>query len=169
MGQLYNEYLHDHIENVRKGFDWLVNHNIVEPYNIFDVVYLLDRHDASKYTDEEYGAYDRYFYGTKSYETVENFNYAWIHHIHNNPHHWQYWVLQHDDEPEEVLELPKKYAIEMICDWWSFSWRTGKLNAIFGWYEKHKNMNMKLNPSTRKYVEGILNKMKEELASETSA
>lgn len=167
MGQLYDEYLYDHTSNVMKAFEWLVVHKIVTELDETPFLEQMDKHDLSKNSDEEYDAYDRYFYGNKSYKTTRDFNYAWLHHIHNNPHHWQYWVLQNDDGSEEVLEMPKKYAIEMICDWWSFSWKTGKLDTIFDWYEKHKGM--KLNPATRIYVEGILDKIKKELASETSA
>ena len=60
--------------------------------------------------------------------------------------------------------MPKNRVIEMICDWWSFSWKSGNLGEIFDWYEKHKDM--KLHENTRKFVEDILGKMKEELEKE---
>lgn len=165
MSYNYNEYLHDHIANVRKGHDWLVSHNIIgsEGKDVLSEDDLIV-HDISKYSEAEYTPYDNYFYGNKSYAVTKAFNYAWLHHIHHNPHHWQYWVLQHDDEPEEVLEMPYKFIVEMICDWWSFSWKSGNLYEIFDWYEKHKNM--KLHPNTRKIVEGILDDIKKELDKE---
>ena len=162
MSYLYDEYLYDHINNVRKAYAWMVEHRII-PADSF--VQDISEHDLSKKDPQEYDAYDRYFYGgNKSYKVVRDFNYAWLRHIHHNPHHWQYWVLQHDDEPEEALEMPKQYVIEMICDWWSFSWKSGNLMEIFDWYEKHKNM--KLHDKTRKMVEETLEKMKEELEEE---
>ena len=112
----------------------------------------------SKYSFFEYDAYDNYFYGTRTEKVESDFNYAWLHHIHNNPHHWQYWVLKHDDEPEEALEMPIQYVYEMICDWWAFSFKKGDLKEIFGWYDKHKGM--VLHPNTRKLVEDILDKIK---------
>lgn len=165
MSEKYNEYIHDHVANVRKAYDWLCKHfedirikMTQKDGNIFE-------HDGSKWSAEEYNAYDKYFYsGNKSFKVVQDFNYAWLHHIHNNPHHWQYWVLQHDDEPEEVLEMPYEYVIEMICDWWSFSFAKGNLEEIFDWYDKHKNM--KLHPKTRKLVEDILQGIKNELNKE---
>lgn len=165
MSYNYNEYLYDHIANVRKGHDWLVSHNIIgsEGKGVLSEDELL-HHDISKYSEAEYIPYDNYFYGNKSYAVTKAFNYAWLHHIHNNPHHWQYWVLQHDDEPEEVLEMPYQFIVEMVCDWWSFSWKSGNLYEIFDWYEKHKNM--KLHPNTRKIVEGILEDIKKELDKE---
>lgn len=162
LSYLYDEYLHDHIEGVQKAYGWLMEHHLI-PADSF--VQDLAEHDASKREPKEYEAYDRYFYGgNKSYKVVRDFNYAWLHHIHHNPHHWQYWVLQHDDEPEEALEMPKNRVIEMICDWWSFSWKSGNLGEIFDWYEKHKDM--KLHENTRKMVENILDEMKAVLDEE---
>lgn len=120
---------------------------------------IIREHDASKYSKEEYGPYDEYFYGkNKSYEVVQDFNKAWLHHIHNNPHHWQHWVLNNDDpeKGEIIIDMPDCYIIEMICDWWSFSWKKGELNEIFDWYNKRKYY-MKLNDYTRGRVESILN------------
>lgn len=160
MSYLYDEYLYDHINGVKKAYDWMIEHNII-PININVNV---EAHDRSKRDISEYDAYDDYFYGNRSSKVVKQFNYAWLHHIHSNPHHWQYWVLQHDDESEEILEMPENYVIEMICDWWSFSWKSGDLYEIFEWYEEHKGM--KLHENTRKYVEDILNRMKKELDKE---
>lgn len=50
----------------------------------------------------------------------------------------------------------------MICDWWSFSWKSGNLYTIFDWYDEHKNY-MILSDDTRKIVEDILSKIKEVL------
>lgn len=54
--------------------------------------------------------------------------------------------------------MPHKYIIEMICDWWSFSWIKGDLFEIFAWYENHKNY-IKLHPNTRLIVEEILGRI----------
>ena len=163
MSYQYAEYLYDHIANVTKAYLWLESHGLIPPDGCISQQELRN-HDLSKYSQEEAGPYDRYFYGNKSYAVVREFNYAWLHHIHNNPHHWQYWVLQHDDEPEEVLEMPANYIVEMICDWWSFSFKSGNLYEIFDWYEKHKEM--KLGKETRKMVEDILDGIKNELEEE---
>ena len=67
------------------------------------------------------------------------------------------------------MEMPYCYILEMICDWWSFSWSKGNLLEIFSWYEEHKNY-IKLHPNTRKSVEDILgriqNKLGEVMANE---
>ena len=182
MSREYDLYLTEHIGNVQKGWDWMrtnllpeIDEWIARTYrdtnpviDIYGINALMDKHDQSKYEREEYIPYDDYFYGPPatrgSHATVEAFNTAFLRHIHKNPHHWQYWVLQHDDEPEEALEMPMEYVIEMICDWWSFSFKSGNLKEIFDWYEKHKGM--VLHEKTRKIVEDILKKIREELDKE---
>lgn len=167
MSDKYNEYIIEHKQNVEKGFYWLVE-NLPE---IFDdslkteCFNIIRQHDASKHSVEEYKAYDAYFYGKdESFQVVEDFKYAWLHHIHKNPHHWQYWILNNDDpkEGEVILDMPDCYIIEMICDWWAFSWKKGKLDEIFNWYDERKGY-MKMSEYTRKKVEGILDKLEKKL------
>ena len=159
MGAKYNEYISEHIDNVKKAYFWLKDHAIIDfKEDEADFLKQLNIHDLSKYSEEEYDAYDNYFYGDKSKE--DEFNYAWLHHIHNNPHHWQYWVLINDDDGTIGLDIPYNYIIEMILDWWSFSWKTGNLYEIFNWYNEHKKT-MILNETTKIIVESILNDMRE--------
>lgn len=164
MSVQYDNYLTEHKENVAKGFRWL-QENIPEVIDDGFEWQICFNHDASKTDPEEYDAYDAYFYGNnRSYSVVQNFKKAWLRHIHNNPHHWQHWILI-NDEPKEgmvVIDMPYIYVVEMICDWWSFSWTKGDLNEIFGWYEDRKDY-MKLSANTRISVEYILGKMKDKL------
>ena len=169
MSVKYDDYLNQHILNVTNASDW-IRQNIGLDVNSFDISSNIFIHDDSKYSKEEYDAYDAYFYGRKrTKEVKDNFNYAWLHHIHNNPHHWQYWVLINDDPDNGIvaLDIPYKYVIEMICDWWSFSWRTGNLYEIFNWYDKHKDY-MILSENTRELVEDILAQIKKKLDESTS-
>lgn len=166
MSYEYDQYLKNHKENVVKGLEW-IEANIPELLETcLDSGWgIIFHHDASKTNPDEYDAYDAYFYGAnKSHEVVQNFRKAWLTHIHLNPHHWQHWVLINDDpsEGEIVLDMPEEYILEMICDWWAFSWAKGNLNEIFFWYDEHKDY-MKLSKATRKRVEDILAKIKEKL------
>ena len=170
MSREYDLYLEQHKGNVRKGFEW-IRENLPEVLKLYygpegDLEHqICYAHDYSKSEPDEYEAYDRYFYGgNRSYAVVQDFNYAWLRHIHYNPHHWQYWILRQDDpnEGEIVLEIPVNYLIEMICDWWSFSWSKGDLREIFNWYDQHKDY-MKLGTKTRRTVEDILDKIREKL------
>ena len=159
MSKEYDAYLEKHKENVRKGYIWLRT-NLPKlfdgkPNSSWEIDF---KHDSSKSNPDEYTAYDAYFYGgNRSYAVVEAFRRAWLLHIHRNPHHWQYWVLINDDpgEGEVLLEMPFNYIIEMIYDWWSFSWQKGDLSEIFNWYDEHSTY-IKLAPKTKEIVENIL-------------
>lgn len=83
------------------------------------------------------------------------------------------WQIEfaHDkskDEEDEYnaydayLEMPYNYIVEMICDWWSFSWQSGNLYKIFKWYEEHSKY-IKLAQTTKITVEYILDNMKKKL------
>lgn len=169
MSKQYDQYLKTHKENVTKGFEWLEEKlPFLIPPELNTRWYVTMAHDASKTDAEEYDAYDKYFYGgNRSYSVVQNFNRAWLHHIHNNPHHWQYWILMNDDPKngDTCIEMPHNYVIEMICDWWAFSWQKNNLYEIFDWYDSHKD-HIKFHPKTRKLVESILSQIKEQLQKE---
>lgn len=169
MSVQYDQYLVQHKQNVSKGYRWikknippLINGLITDDWQ-FDF-----NHDASKSQQDEYDAYDAYFYGgNRSYKVVQDFRKAWLNHIHRNPHHWQHWILINDDpnEGELIMEMPYEYIVEMICDWWAFSWQKGDLTEIFKWYDQHKAY-MKLGDGTRKIVEDILHMIKEKVSEE---
>lgn len=164
----YDQYLDQHKANVKRGFDW-IQENLPELLKGgFDYGWkICFAHDQSKSEPDEYKAYDAYFYGgNRSYSVVRAYEKAWLIHLHRNPHHWQHWILINDDpkEGELILEMPYNYIVEMICDWWAFSWQKGKLDEIFSWYDEHSEY-MKLHPTTRKTIENILVKMKAKLGS----
>ncbi|MCC2832080.1 DUF5662 family protein [[Clostridium] innocuum] len=165
MSKEYDDYLNTHKANVKKGFEWIKN-NLPEIITDDGITHqTCFSHDFSKTEPDEYEAYDKYFYGgNRSYQVVRDFKLAWLKHIHRNPHHWQYWILNNDDpdEGELVLDIPYNYIIEMICDWWSFSWAVGNLTEIFNWYDERKEY-IKLSDETRTTVENILCKIESKL------
>ena len=162
----YNQYLENHRANVKKAYEWIKEKLPELLVGNYDYEWqICFEHDDSKTNLDEYRAYDAYFYGgNRSYAVVDDFKHAFLKHIHRNPHHWQHWVLIHDDpnEPMEAMDMPHNYIIEMICDWWSFSWSKGDLKEIFKWYDEHKDY-MILSSDTRVAVEAILNRIKDEL------
>lgn len=180
----YNNYLTEHIGNVQKGYEWLKDNlpDVVDEYNFIEELKyygeldeIIEKHDESKYNKipdaehyydltSEWDAYNNYFYGDKTPQVKQLFDYAWLAHIHANPHHWQHWLLQNDDPKIglRVLDMPYVFIIEMICDHWSFSWKTGNLSEIFDWYNKNK-AGIIFSDKTRKTYESILDKIKEKL------
>ena len=91
MSHQYDQYLTNHKANVRKGFEW-IRDNLPELLKQdFDLEHqMCFAHDHSKTEKDEYNAYDTYFYGGNKSYSVQDFNKAWLLHIHR--HHWQYWV-----------------------------------------------------------------------------
>lgn len=130
--KMYSIYVEEHIERVQQAY------KILRPIFLKDILNnvpasgstmnILDdnikNHDRSKYSIEEFDAYAKRFYpieGTNPRGNEYSFNVAWLHHIHNNAHHPNHWVL-YDDKEIKILDMPDIYIIEMLCDWIAMSW-----------------------------------------------
>ena len=114
----YDQYLARHRANVKRGFDWLSENLPGLMTNTLTAGWNTEfAHDQSKNEPNEYEAYDAYFYGNnRSYEVVQRYQRAWLLHIHRNPHHWQHWVLIHDDKEDGELEtVLEEMADAYIC------------------------------------------------------
>lgn len=170
MSKAYDEYLEDHIKNVKKAFNWMIDQGVLDFLDLNDdkiekYLKVIYNHDHTKCRADEYEAYDRYFYPDE-YEDdppfsqrVEEYHRAWLEHIHRNPHHWQHWVLIDDNGSFTALPMPEVYVIEMICDWWSFSWKKGNLYEIFDWVDEN-SPHILLADDTIRLVEKILNRIR---------
>ena len=119
-------------------------------------------HDNSKFSTKEFGGYLHWFHDvqgtlfnggytwefTKHEELKADFDAAWNNHIHNNPHHWQYWLIE-----DRAISMPENFVREMVADWAGFSiCKTGK-NDVSTWYPQQR---MNLHPRTRGTVEALL-------------
>jgi hypothetical protein len=118
-------------------------------------------HDWSKFLPQEWFPYVSSFYGgwgkDRPPEVREAFDQAWNHHQKTNKHHWQYWLLTNDsDEPKSrPLEMPEKYAREMVADWAGAGRAiTGKWGAL-DWYKKNEEKIL-LHPRTKDLVKTLL-------------
>ena len=167
MSKEYDEYISWHRECVRKAYYWLCEH--IPEVCDESTGMLIENHDKSKYTKEEYDPYDAYFYDNydksrKAKENVEyEFDVAWLTHIHRNPHHWQHWVLMRDDPVDGRIvmvrmAIPQMYLIEMFCDWWSFSFIAGDLDCIFVWYSTHKDIII-MNDKSKSFLENLMKRV----------
>lgn len=119
--------------------------------------YRLLIHDWSKLTPAEWPQYARSFYGQqpRSDEVKADFERAWLHHQHKNPHHWQHWVLREDSGATKTVPMPDKFLLEMLADWYGAGrTQTGKWQAHL-WYENNKDK-LVLHPETRARVEMLL-------------
>ncbi len=176
----YDKYLSMHRACVRHALTWILSrlpedslNKIYPKVNTTALTLQVEAHDLSKNSPKEYEAYDDFFYATnRTNEIKEAFDYAWLHHLHHNPHHWQYWVLKDDDGSKssmKALKMPDDYVLEMIADWWSFSWKDYivshdkvDLYEIFTWYSEHKD-SMLLHADTKKQVEATLDLIRDTL------
>jgi len=133
-------------------------------------------HDNSKFRLDELMPYARFFYG--DYKSIQEFNgdvrnrylssgcykekveedfdLAWLKHIHRNKHHWQHWLLQEDDGSLKKLGMEGKYIDEMIADWNGAGMAKNGINDTRNWYLKNRE-NIKLNGRTKHIVETCLN------------
>lgn len=82
----------------------------------------LFNHDASKFTEAEFPHYARQFHGDKG--DPAGFAKAWLHHVHHNDHHWQYWLFGAGFSPYDggvehsgALPMPEVCIREMVADW----------------------------------------------------
>ena len=130
-------------------------------------------HDLSKFRPDEWFPYAEYFnggphipavemrdyhfrLGLRSKEEVErDFDTAWLHHIHRNPHHHQYWVLREDSGQVKCLPMPEQYLREMLADWRGAGKAQRNLDDTRTWYLKNRQK-MRLHPSAEAWLEEML-------------
>ena len=101
-------------------------------------------HDISKFLPSEFIPYARYFYGYPNtndipFEVENDFDVAWLKHIHRNKHHWQHWILHEDCGNTKFLFIPYNYTVEMYCDWIGAGIAITGTNNIKEWFEENKN------------------------------
>lgn len=128
-------------------------------------LWLLIIHDLSKFLPDEFIPYARSFGGKWKYDerpqwVIDAFDVAWLHHQRRNKHHWQYWVLIQDDDPTMCIEMPVRYAYEMVADWRGAGRAYGKTKRgddpnTRNWYAAHQHK-MLLHPNTRALIERLL-------------
>jgi hypothetical protein len=128
-------------------------------------------HDISKLRWFPFKTYANYFYGERETEgnsetgyskpittTDKDFDYAWLLHQKINPHHWQFWILLEDSGKVKLIDIPNKYIIEMICDWYGASIATGKSDwsnyktNTKKWYLAHRDI-IQMSSNSRRLLE----------------
>jgi len=132
-------------------------------------------HDLSKLRPCEFIPYSNNFYNNKGgsknnsnlsktgyYRDPDNdnndFNLAWLSHIHKNFHHWQYWIEVKHDKTIKTYKMPEKYMIEMLCDWIGAGKAQGCNNNTKKWYEENNNKII-LHEDTKRWIEEEIDKL----------
>lgn len=175
MSKEYDDYLVEHKHAVGECLKLLAQEpSLVRNLSESLINDICENHDRSKLTIEEYEGYDRWFYGVKdeSLEAEERFNYAWLHHIHNNPHHWQYWVIVEDAGSSLPMKIPAVFLVEMVADWGSFAYRKHMPLELKEWYDSHKDK-IVMHPESRAkaemLIDDLINKLQAKFMDERSS
>jgi len=129
----YHEYLINHVNGVVNAWvdirPLLIDENIITANEALKIDQQILKHDASKFTEEEFNAYARRFCGANTDLDRATFKIAWDHHKTYNLHH-------HQSLKDYFGEDWHYYIVEMVCDWISM----GKTmnNTAWEYYEKEK-------------------------------
>ena len=134
--QEYKDYIDRHIKYVKKSYNEMIDNDwLYSSYNsdiiaaLDELKYIIDDHDASKYSDDEFYAYRQHFYPIEGEEDNEEaYEEAWKHHYTVNDHHPEHWIV--DGQP---TNMSMRAILEMICDWQSFAY-INKGTASDFWY-----------------------------------
>ena len=150
----YTEYIAEHKEFVHKSYEWLKDNcsEMFENIDAADFEEQIAEHDASKFSTEEFEPYANKWFGDG--EKTPEYEAAWEHHWQSNPHHPEYWAGE---------DMPIKYLLEMICDWFSFGLKKDNPKEIIEFYNtKAKDDPEKnLSAATKKQIEKYLSMIDE--------
>ena len=130
-------------------------------------------HDLSKYSPIEFWNGAKYYQGDRSPNDAERkdkgISYAWLHHKGRNRHHFEYWVDYTVTPDHSVVysgqEMPLRYVAEMFCD------RIAACRVYLGdkytdasayEYYLHGKEHLPMHPKTRRELEIMLEKLKDE-------
>ena len=151
----YKQYVLTHKQNVEKFFNWLKENcpEVFEGVNINALAAQIKEHDESKFSEEEFEPYAKFWYDdSEDYEYDPAYEAAWEHHYMNNEHHPEYW----DGE-----DMPLLYILEMLCDWGSFSIAKGNLKELSEYYyeEAKEDDEKNLSDATQEIIEDVLSRI----------
>lgn len=148
------DYIEEHKARVTEFYVWL-QENIPDIFKDIDTALLdqlIETHDASKYSEEEFMPYAQKWFGDK--KKTPEYEAAWEHHWQTNPHHPEYW---------QGRDMEYIYILEMICDWGSFSLKSGDMHELKTFYfDKAKDDEEKmLSDKTKETIEVIIEQIEE--------
>ena len=168
-----------HRNNVAKAYEMIVKDPkskvVIEGIPVYNYATAsledaIKNHDMSKYSDEEFYAYRKWFYPT-SHEKylIDNdndyklaleadFEEAWDHHKRNNDHHPEWWCYDENGNTIEPRDMPIEAILHMICDWQGCDMTYG--GNLHDWWAKNKTDKVKvMSENTLKLVESIIEKI----------
>ena len=127
-------------------------------------------HDMSKFSPTEFLESVKYYSDTKSPIPIckekNGYSRAWQHHKGRNPHHNVYWTDNYD-MGTTAIKMPKKYAIELVCDYLGASkaYNKGlKIRDVFQkeyeFWQTRKDIEY-MHPQTKEFTNTIIEMLKD--------
>ena len=155
----YKNYVIQHKERVKQFADWLKENcpDLFEDVDVEEFDNMIEEHDASKFSEEEFEPYAQKWFGDKK-KTFE-YEAAWTHHWMNNEHHPEYWLGE---------DMPLIYILEMLCDWGSFSIASGDMKELSDFYfnKAKADPEKNLSGATQELIEDILERINSVISRE---
>lgn len=115
-------------------------------------------HDLSKFSYVEFSRSLKYWHDSMSpltYETELNgYSETFLHHRGRNPHHYEYWVHSLD-EGGIPAKMPKKYALELVCDYLAAGKTYNKnftYKSEYNWWIKFLSSPRAIHPETKDFI-----------------
>lgn len=118
----------------------------------------LSLHDESKWTFYEFPGYAIHFQGGGA---PDMFAAAWLHHIHENEHHWEHWLFPDNYTPKgSTVEngcvfMPYNFALEMVADWMGASFAYTGSWDMTDWLFKNWGR-VRFHSRSRAYIREVL-------------
>jgi hypothetical protein len=151
----YKNYIIEHKKRVMEFANWLLTYcrELFEGVDIDVFWNLIKEHDDSKWSEEEFEPYARFWYNdSEHYDYDPEYEAAWEHHYMNNEHHPEYWAGE---------DMPYIYILEMICDWGSFSIAKKDFKELSDYYynEAKEDDEKNLSDATQEIIEDIISRI----------
>ena len=150
----YCDYLEEHFINIAKAFEEVTEacrNLIVKDCDYYTLLEQVERHDLSKFFEEEFTQYREKFFPVKIANlfylptVIYNFANALDHHYEKNTHHWESATTETD-------------VFHMVIDWTAMSYKFGGTAQSYYEANQHK---IKLNPTLTEFMYTIFNCLKD--------
>lgn len=123
-------------------------------------------HDLSKYSPTEFLESIKYYTGTDSpinkCKEINGVSYAWMNHKGRNKHHYEYWQ-DNFDKGGEPIDMPYKYALEMICDYLAagraYNGKSFTYEQEYEWWINKISNPVAMHEHTKAFVDIVLKQL----------